>query len=116
MTGRLSAKAADLAKLGEITDLVLENRLHLLRQAAAARAQSLMQLSALSAGCEPTDLPTITEELVGLSYQRWADLRRAELNAVIARQTADWISARAEAKIAFGRAEAIRGLAAKLRR
>jgi hypothetical protein len=112
----MTTRAEDLAKLQGITDLVLENRLHRLRQTAEARAQSLMQLAALSATPVPADLPAITAGLVGLTYQRWADIRRAELNAVIARQTAEWMAAKAEASLAFGRAEAVRGVAAKAAR
>ncbi|NJM81760.1 MAG: hypothetical protein HC844_04030 [Tabrizicola sp.] len=45
-----------------------------------------------------------------MTYQRWADLRRMELNDVIARQTVTWIEAQAEARLAFGRNQALAGL------
>ena len=73
-----------------------------------------MQLNAISAAAAPADLSPVTAGVVGLAYQRWADIRRSELNAVMARQTAAWIDARAEAAIAFGRTQAMRGIGDKL--
>jgi hypothetical protein len=49
-----------------------------------------------------------------LVYDRWADVRRAELNLVIARQTAEMLEARSEAGTAFGRLQALQGLAKRL--
>jgi hypothetical protein len=54
-------------------------------------------------------------EKVALSYNRWAEQRRAELNLVMARQTADWIEARSEAQMALGRVQALEGLATRLK-
>jgi hypothetical protein len=49
-------------------------------------------------------------------YQHWADLRRAEINLVLARQTVDWMEARGAAQSAFGRAEVLRQLQIKHKR
>jgi hypothetical protein len=106
----------DLSRLAEITQLVLDTRLHALRLASDAREKSRMQLAALAVRDAPTDLPAMTAERVGLTYQRWADLRRADLNAVIARQTAEWMAAKADASLAFGRAQAINTLAERVKR
>ena len=106
----------DLAKVAGLAELVLDRRLQDLREAAAARHRSRMQLDAIMAAAAPADLPPVTAGLVGLAYQRWADIRRSELNAVIARQTATWLTARSEAATAFGRLQAIRGVAEKLAR
>lgn len=104
-----------LSKLVALTELVFDNRLHLMREASAARAQSRMQLDAISAAGAPADLPTVTAGLVSLAYQQWADVCRSELNAVLARQTTIWIEARAEASTAFGRVLALRGVAGRLK-
>lgn len=109
-------RAQDLKKLQAITDLVLDARQLRLRQACDARERSVSQLQALAVPEPRADLPVVAGELVSLTYQRWADLRRAELNAVIARQTVEMMAARAAAALAFGRAEALRGVAGKLGR
>jgi hypothetical protein len=53
--------------------------------------------------------------MVGLAYDRWADVRRSELNLVIARQTAEWIETRVEAGTALGRLQALQGLEKRLK-
>jgi hypothetical protein len=108
------SKRADVAKMSVLAQLVLDQRLHQLREAAAARERSRMQLDAITAAAAPADLPPVSAELIGLAYQRWADIRRSELNAVIARQTAAWMDARSDAATAFGRLQALNGVAAKL--
>jgi hypothetical protein len=105
----------DLARLAELAQLALDHRLGTLRASAEKLEQSRMQLSALNQGAQPVDLDPMLSTRVGLEYERWADARRAELNLVIARQTATWLEARGEAQTAFGRVQALQGLAAKLR-
>jgi hypothetical protein len=102
--------AKDLKKMAELSQLVLDNRLSRLRQVAEARAQSLHQLAAINAPAAPTDLPPMAAGMVSLAYQRWADVRRAELNALIARQTVEWMEAKSVATLAFGRNQALRQL------
>ena len=53
--------------------------------------------------------------MVDVAYQRWADVRRAELNGTIARQSADLIDAKGVAGHAFGRVQALDGALARLR-
>jgi hypothetical protein len=72
-----------------------------------------MQLSAINQTEKPIDLEPIVAAQIGLEYERWADARRAELNLVIARQTAAWLEARGEAQAAFGRVQALRALASR---
>ena len=74
-----------------------------------------MQLGAINEAGRPADLEPVTAGKVALTYDRWADLRRSELNLVIARQTAEWMEARREAQTAFGRVQALQGLATRLR-
>lgn len=96
--------------LAQLADLVLEDRLAKLRCAAAARAQTAAQIAALvetpAEGLDP-----VVAAQQSLRYQRWADVRRQDLNLVLARQTAAWLSAHQAASHAFGRAEVTRTLA-----
>lgn len=105
----------DLRRLKELADLMLDHRLALLRNAAAAKAQSEAALAALARpASEPDGLEGAAAALAGLAYQRWTDARRAEINPVLARQTHHWMETRDEAKRAFGKAEVLRGLADRL--
>ena len=103
-------RRTDLAKLTTLAALVLDERLQHLRQAAEARKRSVAQLAALNVTPVELDLAVPVAERVGLTYERWADLRRAELNAVIARQTVDLMAERTAASLAFGRSQALRAL------
>lgn len=102
-------KREDLDRMSRIGELILDQRLATLREAAKARARSLEMLAVLSPapqdGCQ-----TIAEAQALLLYQRWADARRADINLTLARQTAQWLEARAAAAQAFGRADVLRQL------
>lgn len=108
-------KARDLARLAELAQLMLDHRLGQLRLTADALDQSRMQLAAINRAPEPADLDPVTAARVGLGYDRWADVRRAELNLVIARQSAVWHEARSDAQTAFGRVQALQGLVAQVK-
>lgn len=108
------SKASDLARLAEVAQLMLDHRLGQLSKAACDMERSRMQLSAINQAAQPANLEPVTAEKVALSYDRWADQRRSELNLVIARQTAGWLEARTDAQTAFGRVQALRGLATRL--
>lgn len=108
------SRAQDLAMLGQLARLVLDHRLSLLRQAADRRERSRQQIADLDRMAGPADLPTVTAGQVALRYQLWADARRTELNTQLARQTVDLLGARQDAETAFGRAEALRGIAGRL--
>lgn len=108
-------KAKDLKRLAEVAQLMLDHRLGQLRASAAELERSRMQLASINAGaCPSEELEPLTGEKVGIAYDRWADVRRSELNLVIARQTAGWIEARSDAQNAFGRVQALQGLATRL--
>ena len=107
-------RAQDLAKLETLAQLALDHRLTALRTAADDRSRSQMQIGALDRSAEPADLPPVAAGLVALRYRLWADQRRTELNTVLARQTADWLEARDAARLAFGRLDALRGVARRL--
>jgi hypothetical protein len=103
----------DMAALQKVARLLLDHRLSGLQAAAARREQSRMQIAALDRVAEPSHLPPVAAGQVALRYQLWADARRSELNIVLARQTAEWMAARDEARLAFGKLEALRGVAAR---
>lgn len=109
------SKSRDLTRLAEVAQLMLDHRLGQLHGAAAELDRSRMQLSSINAGSEPADLSPVMAGKVALAYDRWADQRRSELNLVIARQTAAWMEARGEAQEAFGRVQALQGLATRLK-
>lgn len=106
----------DLQRLEALARLVLDHGLAELRSAAAQLERSQDQLRAINMAAAPADLAPVAAGLVELNYGRWADIRRAELNSVIARQRAAVIEARAEATVAFGRLQALRGAAEKVGR
>lgn len=104
-----------LAKLQQIAGLMLDSRLAALQTAARAKAESEAQLAGLAvAMAAPADISAVAAERAALTYQRWADARRAELNLVLARQTVAWMEARDAARVAFGKTEALAGVARKL--
>lgn len=104
----------DFSRIASLADLLLDHRLSQMRQAAAQLERSQMQMAAIEKAAAPADLPEVISGLVGVDYRRWADVRKAELNIVMARQTAAAIAARAEAEMAFGRVQALRGISARL--
>jgi len=109
------SRAKDITRLSEVAQLMLDHRLGALRSAAAELERSRMQLAAINAAAAPADLPPVAAERVALQYERWADVRRSELNLVIARQTVQWMEARGDAQTAFGRLQALQGLADRLK-
>ncbi len=108
-------KASEIARIAELAQLVLDHRLSHLRSTAAELDRSRMQIAALDQPTAPTDLEPVAAERVSLTYSRWADQRRSDLNLVIARQTVTWMEARGEAQTAFGRVQALQGLATRLK-
>jgi high-affinity Fe2+/Pb2+ permease len=108
-------KEQDVHRLRELTGLMLDHRLAVLRQAAEAKAQTEAALASLArpmAGKD--DLLGASSALAALAYERWADARRVEINQLLARQTHVWMEARDVAQIAFGKAEALRRLQDRL--
>ena len=104
-----------IARLRSLADLLLDMRLSDLRTVAAARAESLERLADLDRAPPASDLPDLAAAEVAMRYQSWADQRRAEINLTLARQTATWIEARDDARLAFGKSQALQGLAGRLR-
>lgn len=108
-------KAKDLTRLAQITQLMLDLKLADLRSAAAKRQHSLDLLASLNKVALASDLSPIAAHQAELRYQHWADVRRAEINLLLARQTAEMHVARDAAGQAFGKDQALRAIQAKLR-
>lgn len=101
-------------QLRTVADLIFDLQLSALETAARAKSKSLEQLAGLNvAHAETSDFQGAAAELAALNYQRWADVRRGEINQTLARQTAEWMEARDAARQAFGRTEALRRLMAR---
>ena len=103
----------DMARLLELAKMAFDHSLGRLRSSKARLDQSRMQLDAINQSGQAVDLEPIMATRVGLGYERWADMRRAELNTVIARQTAEWLEARDAAQMAFGRVQALQALSGR---
>ncbi len=110
------SKARELARLAKLAQLMLDHKLGVLKETSDRLEQSRLQRSALDQAPPPVELEPILCSRIGLDYERWADVRRSELNLVIARQTAAWIEARGDAQTAFGRVQALQRLAERLER
>lgn len=104
----------DLSRLTEVAQLMLDHRLGQLHALTSALERSRMQLAAINLASHPAEeLSPVVAGKVAIVYDRWADVRRAELNLVIARQTADSLEARGAARNALGRVQALQGLATR---
>ena len=108
-------KAKDLARLGQISQLILDVKLAALHVAAGKRQQSLDLLANLNMPSAPGDLSLIATHRAELQYQHWADARRAEINLLLAHQTAEMHLAHDAAGQAFGKDQALRGLQNRVR-
>jgi DnaJ-domain-containing protein 1 len=110
MTGR------EGARLQAIAELLRDARLAELRRLAESQAATRAALADLASVPAETRLSAPAALRAELAWQAWADARRAELNRTLARQTAEVEAARETAARAFGRAEALRGVLARMAR
>ncbi len=109
------SKQKELHRLQQLAGLKLDAMLLVLTAASRARQDSLDQLAGLAIPESlPTGLPELVSRRAALTYQRWAECRRVEINQLLARQTADWLTAQDAARVAFGQTEALRLLASRL--
>ena len=106
----MTEEAERLRRLARIAAIQRDARLDQLRRAQAARQASLSALAALDLPMTEEELPLVPGALAALRYAGWADARRAEINLRLARQTALWLQAQADARLAFGRADVLRRL------
>lgn len=96
-----------LKGLQSLAQIILDARLNDLQAIARAREESLARLADLNRPFAPSDLHPVAAAEADLRFQRWADLRRAEVNEALARQNVKMEEVRAEAREAFGRAQAL---------
>jgi hypothetical protein len=104
----------NLSRLLALSGMVKDLRLAELSQAEAARAASNAALALLDMPPPETDLDAVAAARVQMTYARWADVRRAELKAAIARQTEICLAAQSRARTAFGRQQALISVADRL--
>lgn len=108
-------KAKDLVRLCQLSQLILDVKLADLHSAAKKRQHSLDLLAQLDRPVPTSDLSVVVAHCAELRYQGWAELRRGEINPVLARQTAEMLAAREDAAQAFGKNQAVRALQYKNR-
>jgi hypothetical protein len=94
---------AKLARLQDLTRLMLDLRLMELERSARARQASLDHLADLNRPQPPADANPVVAGEVAMRFQTWADQRRTAINLDLARQTVDWEEAKRSAALAFGR-------------
>lgn len=99
-----------LRRLAEISSLLFDTKMMALEKAARARQASLDRLEELNRPSPSSGLSPLLAAEVALRYQLWADQRRSEINALLARQTVACDEARQEAALAFGRNQALQKL------
>ena len=105
-----------ILRLATITDAILESALLQLKIAAAARHSLEGQLAELDASRRAVipDVESATSRAGSdLMWLKWSDLRRAELNKALARARVAEDEARRAAGRAFGRQQALAGVARK---
>lgn len=107
------ADAGKLAALQGLAQLVLDARLSEVKALARARDEALARLADLNRSFEVADLHPVAAAEAEIRFQRWADLRRAEVNETIARQNVRLEELRDAARLAFGRATALSRLGGK---
>lgn len=103
-----------LVPLIRIADLLRDRDLAALSDLARARRANLDRLAALKAAPEAGPF-SVGGAQARLRYEAWADGRRAEINASLARQAAALAEAEDRARRTLGRAEALRALSARPR-
>jgi hypothetical protein len=104
----------ETARILALADMMLAHRIGQMRRAADQLDRSRAHIAAIDKAAEPAGLPDVVADLVACDYRRWADARKTELNTVLARQTVEVLRARAAAETAFGRVQALRGIASRL--
>lgn len=111
----MTDRKSRLQQLHVLSQLILNSRLSALRAADLARRSSLDRLADLASPAPPIGLPDVAAHDVRLRYECWADQKRSEINLTLARQTAEWLDARADAAIAFGRSKALSDLTRRIK-
>ncbi|MEH7828662.1 hypothetical protein [Gemmobacter denitrificans] len=98
-----------LKVLADLAAMLKERSLEELRAAAARREATRERIAGLNVP-PAEDLPLVAAAQANLTYQRWADQRRRELNMQLARETVEWMGCQEDARLAFGKSEVLRKL------
>ena len=96
-----------LNRLKEMAALVFDTRSQALRQANEVRDALLRQLADLEARPADEGLVWPAAEQARFGYEQWATVRRAGINRQLAAQTVVCLQAAEEARLAFGRTQAL---------
>lgn len=110
-------KKDQLQRLQQVAALMFDSKLALLKTVARARQDTedhLVNLATAPVLLPDLDPMAMAMAVARLRYEGWADVRRAELNLILARQTAAWLDAREEARFAFGKTQALEAVRAKV--
>lgn len=104
--------AQRLAELHRLFGLMRDARLADLARARAAAEAVEAALRGLDdlAAAHPDPPESMAEAEAAARFRGWADARKAGLNLTLARRRADLLAREDAARVAFGRAEALRKL------
>lgn len=103
-----------LAGLSRIAGLQKDMRLAALRRAEAERQALLDRLATLAERpAPPDDLPPSVAAEIALRYDRWADLRRREVEGLLRQKSQECEMLKARAREAVGRDDAVIRLIAR---
>ncbi len=103
-----------LADLKRLADLIRDRDLTQLNRASRAKAETEALIRALDYTSPAPGLdPTVLARVEG-QFGLWTAERRLALNRQHARDTADWLNAKDEARRAFGRAHVLSKLLTRL--
>ncbi len=109
-------KLQEIKRLRAIAAVVLDTKLAHLRAHATARDETLARLADLAtAEVIMSEHGDVADVMAAVAYQGWADARRAEMNQILARQTATWLDARDMARVAFGKADVLQSLSMRMK-
>lgn len=103
-----------LIGLSRIAGLQKDMRLAELRRAEMERQALLDRIATLAQRpAPPSDLPPAVAEEIALRYDRWADQRRREIEALLRQKTQECEARKARAREAVGRNDAVGRLIAR---
>ncbi|MDZ7906073.1 MAG: hypothetical protein U5N55_10105 [Cypionkella sp.] len=108
-------KTARIARLSQLTDMVLDAKLAQLNKAAAQCQKTKQQIENLTGSAPEIGAGVgISDAITALNYQNWAEKRRVELGQILALQSAFRLDARDAAYFAFGRSRGMQIMAARV--
>lgn len=112
----MSSKARQLARLGEITEVIWETASQKLREKAQAERAIAERIAALgrkqracSDELSQPDIPA-SDMMSAVRWMKWSEMERRRINIQLARARAELARERAQAKRAFGKKAAVEAL------